>query len=93
MPPAFATAAASPAGQAPAIGAIRIGTRNPKRRQNAAARARGLAFLLASFVSDMVVVSLALGATVEDLVGADYFEKWFLRSEPPFPPISGASRS
>src|ERR1700676_2863550 len=40
IPPALPTAAASPTGQAPAIGAIRIGTRRPKRRQNVAARSR-----------------------------------------------------
>jgi hypothetical protein len=41
MPPAFATAVASPGGQAPAIGAIRIGARNPNRRQKLSARQRG----------------------------------------------------
>src|SRR4051812_44984996 len=43
MPPALATAAANPTGQAPAIGAIKIGTRSPNLRQNAAARSRALA--------------------------------------------------
>ena len=42
MPPALATAAASAAGQAPAIGAIKIGTRNAYRRQNTSARSRAL---------------------------------------------------
>src|SRR5216684_1060753 len=41
IPPALPTAAASPTGQAPAIGACRIGTRKPKRRQNSSARRRG----------------------------------------------------
>src|SRR5271163_3614328 len=40
MPPPLATAAARLAGHAPAIGAIRIGTRSPKRWQNRAARSR-----------------------------------------------------
>src|SRR5206468_3090607 len=40
MPPALATAMARLAGQAPAIGACRIGTRSPKRSQNASARLR-----------------------------------------------------
>jgi hypothetical protein len=38
MPPALATAADSAAGQAPAIGARRIGARNPYRAQKASAR-------------------------------------------------------
>src|SRR3954452_3101612 len=41
MPPALATAIASEAGLAPAIGASRIGTRSPKRLQNSAARNNG----------------------------------------------------
>src|ERR1700677_3737716 len=41
IPPAFATAAARVAGQAPAIGAIRIGSRRPYVAQNCAARSRG----------------------------------------------------
>jgi hypothetical protein len=40
MPPALATALARLVGKAPAIGACRIGTRSPKRRQNRAARSR-----------------------------------------------------
>lgn len=40
-PPAFATATDNAGGQAPAVGASRIGTRSPKRPQNAAARPRG----------------------------------------------------
>jgi hypothetical protein len=43
MPPAFATAAARAGGQAPAIGACRIGTRRPYRAQNSAARPRAVA--------------------------------------------------
>src|SRR5439155_23374192 len=42
IPPALPTAAARPTGQAPAIGACKIGTRRPKRRQNSSARWRGL---------------------------------------------------
>src|SRR5690606_29510647 len=38
MLPALASAADSGTGQAPAIGASRIGTEMPKRRQNASAR-------------------------------------------------------
>jgi hypothetical protein len=38
MPPAWATAIESDGGQAPAIGASRIGTFSPKRSQNAAVR-------------------------------------------------------
>src|SRR3954453_22874451 len=41
MPPALATAIASEAGLAPAIGASRIGTRSPKPSQNSAARDNG----------------------------------------------------
>jgi hypothetical protein len=44
MPPALATALASDAGQAPAIGAIKIGSFKPNFAQNAAARSRGRAF-------------------------------------------------
>src|SRR6185436_15425 len=41
MPPALATAIDSAGGQAPAMGASRIGTSIPKRLQNSAARAKG----------------------------------------------------
>ncbi len=41
MPPALATAIDSDGGQAPAMGASRIGRRRPKRSQKAAARASG----------------------------------------------------
>src|SRR5436305_1915611 len=41
IPPALATAIDNEGGQAPAIGASRIGTRNPKRSQNFSARASG----------------------------------------------------
>src|SRR6516162_896669 len=45
MPPALATADARLAGQAPAIGAIRIGSLRPKRWQKALARSRGEAVM------------------------------------------------
>src|SRR5205807_1053467 len=56
MPPALATAAASPTGQAPAIGAIRIGTCNPKRRQNSAARSRAMLIVDAVFIIHLVLL-------------------------------------
>lgn len=47
-PPASATAAARDAGQAPAIGAIRIGRRRANASQNARARTRGASELVSA---------------------------------------------
>jgi len=62
MPPAFATALASLAGQAPAIGACNIGTRKPNRRQNQSARSRALRFseLTAGGAGASIVTFLAI---------------------------------
>jgi hypothetical protein len=54
MPPALATAAARAGGEALAIGAWRIGTRRPKREQNASARWRGVGMAGASDAGSVV---------------------------------------
>lgn len=55
MPLAFMTTILRPTGQAPAIGASRIGARSSKRRQKRSARSSDSFFVLAAAPSDMDV--------------------------------------
>lgn len=62
MPPALATATASDAGDAPAMGASMIGTRNENRSQNAAARSRAaMRFAHCSIIISSLGVCVCVG--------------------------------
>src|SRR5205807_7312839 len=83
-PPAFATAMESDGGQAPAIGARRIGTRSPNRSQKARARRR-VGCVLVMLITDRREVA-------EHHHSPDFGSEHALGASPPFPKLLPAAQ-
>src|SRR5438309_10436752 len=85
-PPALATAMESDGGQAPAIGARRIGTRSPNRSQKARARRRSGCVLV------MLITDRSYREVAEHHHSPDFGSEHALGASLPFPKLLPAAQ-